>query len=293
MKNYIFKIVSVDDGSSKASRAWDISLIFLILINVGIIILHTFEGIPESISDLSYLIEAFTMGVFSVEYVVRVWTADLIYPEMTKLRSRLAYVISPMAFFDLLALLPFYMPGMFPEYLSVLRMFRLVWLFKLIKRTGISGYLTSIVNILRRKAPQLIASMVVLFVFIITTSVLIYTLEHEAQPDVFKNAFSGIWWSVTTITTIGYGDVYPMTFLGQALNSVMAILSVGLVAVPTGIISVGFIEEMRQREISAGGGRHTYCPHCGSVINKNGEQELAYASEDDNNRPGRNASAER
>ena len=120
-----------------------------------------------------------------------------------------------------------------------------------------------IAEVFKRKSAQLISSVVVVGLLMIISSVLMYNVEHPVQPDIFKNAFSGLWWSVATFTTVGYGDIYPVTALGKVLSSVIALLGIGLVAVPTGIISAGFIELTEARKNND---KKEFCPYCGHKL---------------------------
>ena len=101
---------------------------------------------------------------------------------------------------------------------------------------------------------------------------MIYTVEHEAQPEAFKNAFSGLWWAVATLTTVGYGDIYPVTAIGRVFGAIIALLGIGMVAIPTGIISSGLIEHMNHKEAEKAKAnedvQYEFCPHCGKRIRK-------------------------
>lgn len=147
-----------------------------------------------------------------------------------------------MALVDLVAILPFYLPFIVETNYSVLRVLRLVRLTRIFKVNRYTKALSTILEILKEKMAQLASSFLVILILMIISSVLMYNFEYTAQPNVFKNAFSGLWWSVATFTTVGYGDIYPITTLGKIFSAIIAILGIGLVAVPTGIISAGFIE---------------------------------------------------
>ena len=122
-------------------------------------------------------------------------------------------------------------------------MFRVVRIFRLFRINAYSDSLSLIGNVLSKKKTQLLASVFVIAMLIMASSLCMYSVEHEAQPDVYRNAFSGIWWATSTLLTVGYGDIYPITPMGQFLGIIITFLGVGLVAIPTGIISAGFVEE--------------------------------------------------
>ncbi len=170
-----------------------------------------------------------------------------------------------MALVDLLAILPFYLPFIIPIDLRVLRMVRLLRILRILKVNRYTSALSAVGNVIKSKASQLISSMLVVLVLMVMASVLMYNVESEAQPEVFENAFSGMWWAVATLTTVGYGDIFPVTALGKALSAVIALLGIGLVAVPTGIISAGFMENITARNDGAIEEKH-FCPYCGKRI---------------------------
>jgi voltage-gated potassium channel len=157
-------------------------------------------------------------------------------------RQKARFIFSWPSLIDLLAIIPYYLVLVFPLDLTVLRVVRVLRVLRLLKAGRYSSALTSVVHVVKKQSHQLVSSMTVVFVLMLIASVLIYSVEHDAQPDIFSNAFSGLWWAVATITTVGYGDIYPVTFLGKILSSVIALLGIALVAVPTGIISAGFVE---------------------------------------------------
>ncbi len=207
--------------------------------------------------------ENFSVVVFTIEYALRLWTATCVYENTSHLKARVKYIFSFMPLIDLLAILPFYLPFIFPVDLRVLRLIRLLRLMRIFKLNRYTRALSAIGNVLKNKASQLISAVFVVFLLMIIASILMYSFENEAQPNVFENAFSGLWWAVATFTTVGYGDIYPITVLGKILSSVMAMLGIGLVAVPTGIISAGFVEAVQNDEKVE---HKSYCPYCGKKI---------------------------
>lgn len=140
-------------------------------------------------------------------------------------------------------------------------MLRIVRLFRVFKLNRYTSALSTIATVFKKKKSQLISSIFVVLLLMIIAAVLMYSIENEAQPDVFENAFSALWWAIATLTTVGYGDIYPVTVLGKILSAVIALLGIGLVAVPTGIISAGFMETIDHDE------EKCYCPYCGKKIN--------------------------
>ena len=263
-KHSVFKIISVDDEGYLPSRIFDISIMALIAINVLLVILDTFSGFPMWLVSIFGYIETASVVIFTVEYSLRVWTADCIHSGYTKTRARMKYMISFMAIVDLLAILPFYLPFIMPIDLRVLRMVRLLRLLRILKVNRYTSALASVGSVIKRKGTQLISSMFVVGVLMIMASVLMYNIECEAQPEAFQDAFSGLWWAIATLTTVGYGDVYPITVLGKLLGAIIALLGIGLVAVPTGIISAGFVEQIEHSKEDD----KNFCPYCGKKLER-------------------------
>ena len=263
MKKKIYEIINSSDCPSMASRIFDTVIVSLIIVNVITVIADTFK-LPEYISHILSYIEVFSVIVFTVEYLLRIYVADLLYPDLPPFRARLRYIRSFMAVIDLLAILPFYIPYIIPIDLRVIRMLRIIRLLRVFKINRYTTALSTIANVFKRKKHQLLSSVAVVFILMIISSVLMYNIENEAQPEAFENALSALWWAVATFTTVGYGDIYPVTVLGKILSGVIAILGIGLVAVPTGIISAGFMEEIddSDKEVDE---KH-YCPYCGKKI---------------------------
>lgn len=259
IKKETFRIISADDEKYLPSKIFDILIIILIVLSVASVILSTFDNIPSYVTELNSYFELFSITVFSIEYLLRIWTADMLYPEYGRVKSRIKYVFSFMAMIDLVAILPFYLSFVTID-LRLLRILRLVRMMRIFKLNRYTTALNVVGRVLKRKKDQLLSSMFVVLLLMIMASILMYYCEHEAQPDVFENAFSGMWWAIATLTTVGYGDIYPITAFGKLLSSFLALLGIGLVAVPTGIISAGFSEEIDEEEDI------NYCPHCGKKL---------------------------
>jgi voltage-gated potassium channel len=208
----------------------------------------TFEDFYQAHYTLLHWAEAVTVFFFAIDYVLRLGTSDKLYPEKSRGRSIVAYIFSGYGIIDLLSFLPYYLPVFFPAGAAAFRMFRVVRIFRLFRINAYSDSLTLIGNVIRAKKTQIFASMFIILLLIFASSLCMYSVEHEAQPDVFKNAFSGMWWATSTLLTVGYGDIYPITLAGQMLGIVITFLGVGMVAIPTGILSAGFVEESQKAE---------------------------------------------
>ena len=249
IKRLVFEViqpsVAISGPCRIASRIFDSMILLLIVFSVISVFLCTFR-IPDWLYRTLIRIEFISVIIFTLEYALRIWTANLLYPGLNPVRARIRYVTSPMAIIDLIAILPFLLPILHTYNLVGVRVFRLVRILRIFKLNRYSDALTSIEEVFRSKAQQMIASMFFVFMVLLLASLLIFYAEHDAQPEQFKNAFSGLWWAVATLTTVGYGDIYPITPLGRVFGAVIAILGIGMVAVPTSILSAGFMEALNK-----------------------------------------------
>jgi voltage-gated potassium channel len=188
-------------------------------------------------------LELVTVLFFTVEYALRLTTADYLYPELPGRRAALRYVTSFSGLIDLLSFLPYYLPVFFPAGVVAFRMFRVVRIFRLFRINAYYDALNVIADVVKSKRDQLLSSVFIILVLMLASSLCMYSLEHEVQPEVFQNAFSGFWWAVSTLLTVGYGDIYPITPVGRLFGIAITFLGVGMVAIPTGILSAGFVEQ--------------------------------------------------
>jgi voltage-gated potassium channel len=243
--NRIYHIIDDNGGSG---RVFNVLITLLIEINVGFIIADTFDIAAPWYSVLSRTVETISIVIFTAEYALRIATASLKYPSLGPLRARAKFITSGYAVIDLVAILPFYIPAIIPVDLRVLRVIRLLRIARIFKLGRYSDAMAIVGRVLKNSAPQLASSISVVGLLMVVSSILMYYIESPAQPGLFENAFSGLWWAVATLTTVGYGDIYPVTMAGKIVSAVIALLGIGLVAVPTGIISAGFMSEMESRK---------------------------------------------
>lgn len=264
-KNRIHEIIN-PAKMTLASRIFDVVIISLIIINVITVIMDTFK-LPLWLSNVLWYVELVSVIIFTVEYLLRIYVADLDYPKLSPIKARLRYMISFMAVIDLLAILPFYIPFIIPIDLRVLRMLRIIRLMRVFKINRYTKALSNIADVFKRKKHELLSSIAVMLILMIISSVIMYNVENEAQPEAFDNALSALWWAVATLTTVGYGDVYPVTVMGKILSAVIALLGIGLVAVPTGIISSGFVENLEEQKNKENDeDEKHFCPYCGKKL---------------------------
>lgn len=247
MRRRIFEIIQPDCGNSLASRVFDWTITTLILVSVAIVFAVTFD-LPEEVQRALMRIEEVASVVFTVEYLLRILTADLLFPRRGAFVSRIRYVLSPMAIIDLLAILPFWLPMFLPCSMLALRSLRLVRILRILKLNRYFDAIRSIGDVLSSKRRELIGSLFFVGLLMLVSSLLMYSVEHDAQPEVFRNAFSGLWWAVATLTTVGYGDIYPVTSLGRVLGAFIAFSGIAALAIPTGIITAGLTERIGREQ---------------------------------------------
>ena len=236
-------MVSVGVIDDLLNQSYDVISTVLLLLNLAASFAMTFQTCMDRFSSILYAIETVTVMFFAIDYVLRVLTAGFLYPEETEPRAVGRYIISVAGIIDLLSFLPYYLPVFFPTGAVAFRMFRVARIFRLFRINAYYDSLNVITDVIKSKRQQLLSSVFILAVMMLASSLCMYSLEHEAQPDVFENAFSGIWWSVSTLLTVGYGDIYPVTPMGKVFGIVITFLGVLVVAIPTGIISAGFVEQ--------------------------------------------------
>ena len=242
MKEKIFNIIQIGDKSNKISRAFDIFITIIIVGNIIVTFLETFDQL-SSFSGLFKIVEIVTVFVFCVEYILRIWTANYLYPEVTAGHARFKFLISFDGIVDLLTIIQaFFLSGF-----VIFRMLRVARIFHLFRLNAKYDSFNVITTVLYEKRNQIISSVFIVLILMLASSLCMYSVEHEAQPAVFRNAFSGIWWSMSTLLTVGYGDIYPITTLGRIMAICIAYLGVGAVAIPTGIISAGFVEQYQRK----------------------------------------------
>ncbi len=237
-KKRIFDIIQIGSREDLPSRTFDIFIVIVILLNILTLILETFTEL-EGYMTLFKVVETVTIMIFCVEYVLRIWTAEYLYPKLSKKKAVLRFLISYDGIVDLLTILPFFFLSGF----AVFRLLRVVRIFHLFRINAHDDSFSVITRVLMDKKNQIFSSVFIILVLMLASSLCMYSVEQTAQPEAFENALSGLWWTVATIFTVGYGDIYPITFLGRFLAVVITFLGVGAVAIPTGIISAGFVEQ--------------------------------------------------
>ncbi len=257
IKSRVWEIVEVSKEGDRLSRIFDIFILALIFSNVAAVILETVDRIYEFSPAFFRIFEWISVMIFTVEYAARLWSCTSRKDYARPLTGRLRFAIRPMMLVDLAAIAPFFCASY--GSLRVVRVLRLLRLFRVIKVARYSAAVKTLAKVLRVKREELTVSVFVLLMLLVLSSSLIYCTEHEAQPEAFASIPQAMWWATATLTTIGYGDVHPITTGGKLVASVIAILGIALFALPAGILASGFIEEYQ-------GQNKSVCPHCGKEL---------------------------
>ncbi len=236
------EITEVGSAGDWVSQGYDWVSTILLLVNLVVTVLETFDSLAGYALVFTVL-EEITVAFFALDYVLRLWAAPDLYADLSTGRAIKKYALSFTGLIDLLSFLPHYLPVVFPEGAAVFRMFRVVRILRLFQVNAYYNSIHVITAVLASKKQQLFSSVFIILVLMLGSSLCMYSLENAAQPQVFSNAFSGIWWAASTLLTVGYGDIYPITTWGKIFGIIITFLGVGMVAIPTGIISAGFVDQ--------------------------------------------------
>jgi voltage-gated potassium channel len=262
LRKWTFQLLEPNVSRSSAARAIEWLLIILIFFNIVAILLESIHEINAEYSSFFKALETFSVTIFTIEYVLRVWTSAE-NPRYGHSRKR--YMLSGMAVVDLLSILPFYLDSVLPLLNIDLRSLRIVRLFRLLRLLKIARYLKALnimQAVLRERKEQIMVSVMFILFLLVIVSTVMYYVEGEAQPGKFTSIPATMWWGIETLTTVGYGDMVPITTFGKILNGMIAILGIGLFALPAGIFSSGLTEHLH----SSGKKKDKRCPHCGGDI---------------------------
>lgn len=260
----VYHLMNPMGSANPLSRVIEISLLALIFVNIIALMLESVTEINATYSGGFLHLEFFSILVFSIEYVLRVWSC-VENPKYHKpLSGRLRYMTSTMAIIDLLAILPFYLAYL-PIDLLFIRIIRLFRLFRLLKIARYLKALNLIQAVLHERKEQIYLSLMFIGFLLIVVSTLMFYVEHDAQPEVFSSIPASMWWGIETLTTVGYGDMLPVTSYGRVLGGMISILGIGLFALPAGILSSGLTEHLQKNGKET---KRKKCPHCGGDLHE-------------------------
>lgn len=261
-KKHVHTLLHPTEGNSTLDKIINSFLITLIILNVIAVIVETEHDIYIRHQVFFKYFDMISVIIFTIEYVLRVWsiTHDKRYKHW--FWGRLRYMLTWGAIIDLVAFLPFYLHFLTALDLRILRILRLLRLLRIFRLTSYTRSTRMIMNVFRSRAHELSISLIMAVGLIIISACIMYFVEHPVQPDKFPSILSTLWWSVVSLTTVGYGDIVPITVLGKVLTAVILLCGVAIFALPAGIITAGFLEEIKKIKNP----RIHNCPHCGKPI---------------------------
>ncbi len=259
MRKRVHEILDIARPGDTVSKVFDILILILIALNVVALILSSVQDIRRVSPRFFLVFEVVSVTVFTAEYALRLWSCVEAERFRLPVRGRLRFARTPLAIIDLLAILPFYLPftGLDLRFLRAVRMTRI---FRVAKVGRYSQSVRLLKAVADARKEQLICTMFILLILLVMASSMMYFAENPSQPEAFSSIPASMWWAVMTLTTVGYGDVSPATTLGKVMASIIAVLGIGMFALPTGILGAGFVEELERNK------KPTTCPHCGERI---------------------------
>ena len=262
LRKRLYEILDVAKPSDNLSKGFDIFIIALIGLNVIALILESVKSIKAFSPRLFSIFEYVSVLIFSVEYIGRIWCCVENPAYKNAIRGRVRFAVTLLAIINFLAILPFYLPftGLDLRFLRVVRIMRI---FRIAKLGRYSQSIQILQRVFKQRKEQLISAVFILLLLLVIASSVLYFAEHRVQPKKFSSIPAAMWWAVATLTTVGYGDIYPVTHLGKLMASIIAVLGIGMFALPTGILGAGFIEEIEPQK------KTIRCPHCGEEITTN------------------------
>ena len=228
------------------SKFVDIFLLVLIFLNVLMVILETVDDLFLQYNKLFRIFEYFSVLIFSLEYVGRIWSCVEDKHFTNNLRVRIKYLFSFSSLIDLIAIAPSLLAFIFPS--VDLRFIRVLRIFRFLKFSRYSSSINNLLTVIWNQRKSFGAAFFILFIMLIIASSGMYLVEKDAQPEKFGSIPKAMWWSIVTLTTVGYGDVYPITTLGKFFGSAIIILGIGTVALPSGILASAFSEHTRRSQ---------------------------------------------
>ncbi|XVH33669.1 ion transporter (plasmid) [Haloferacaceae archaeon DSL9] len=243
----------------------------LIILNVGVVILATVDSIATDYAGPLALFTLFSIGVFTVEYLARVWSCTAVEGFEGPISGRVRYLGQPYMLIDLLAVAPFYLGIAFLD-LRFLRIMRLFWFLRLVRRTSLWRSRNRFITVIQERRADLTIALSITGILLIVSSSLLYFAEHRAQPEGFGSIPDAMWWAIITLTTVGYGNVVPVTPVGKFFAGLTALFGIGLFGLPTSILASGYLETLQEEKAGKNTARRR-CPHCGEMIDeKNGPE---------------------
>ncbi len=265
VKKHVYTLLHPAEGNTRWDKVVNTFLITLIVLNVITVILETVVSIHNAHKQFFRDFDTFSVIIFSIEYSLRVWSANHHDKYKHSIKGRLKYIFSLGAIIDLIAILPWYLSAIAGGFdLRILRIFRLMRILRLFRLTAYTKSAQMIFNVFKTRINDLMLSFVLTIFLIIISSCLVYFAEHQTPGSLFTSIPATIWWAVVTLSSVGYGDMYPLTILGKTFAVFIMLAGVALLALPAGIITSGFLDELKTTKKYT----HHVCPHCGLPLDE-------------------------
>jgi voltage-gated potassium channel len=259
-------------GDKNWDKIINIFIITLIILNVIAVILETVKPLHDKYETFFYYFDLVSVIIFTIEYILRVWSSNHEEKYKHSFWGRLKYMVSPGALIDFIAIVPFFLHLVFGLGIDLreVRMLRLLRVLRLFRLTAYTRSAHLISNVFRKRARELAISFILSIFLIIIASCIIYFAEHlHPENKGFTSIPASLWWSVVTLTTTGYGDMYPITTIGKIMTGLIMLTGVAFFAIPAGILSAGFLEEFRKTRKK----KENICPNCGKEIEIDDEHD--------------------
>jgi voltage-gated potassium channel len=255
LKERLYRILEQPDPSDRIGRVWNLAIVAAITISTIALIAETVDSVARQFQPVFLAIELASLTLFGTEYVTRLWVITCSPRYSHPILGRLRFALTPLALIDLLAIAPALVATRVD--LRFLRIARLARVLRVLKLARYSQGIGLLGRVVRRKREELLVALGLFVILLVMTSALMYFAEHQAQPKAFSSIPAAMWWAVVTMTTLGYGDVFPVTAIGRVLAGLTALLGIFAFALPTSILGAGFLAELE------GPGKRDSCPKCG------------------------------
>jgi len=242
----VYEILEATEADDRIAEAVNIFLLVLVVLNVAAVVLETVDSIYEANRIFFHYFSDISIVIFTIEYLLRIWSCDMDPRYPNPIVGRIKYALTPLALIDLLVIMPLYITLAFPTDHKLLRSLRILWTFRLLKLHRYSDSLQTIMDVIKAQKNELAMSFTAIIFFMVLSSTVIFFLEHDAQPKEFPSIPATMWWAVLTMTTIGE-NVYPVTPAGKVVGGLIIILGVATFALPTSILTSGFVDELQRR----------------------------------------------
>ncbi|HBE04240.1 MAG TPA: hypothetical protein DC049_17450 [Spirochaetia bacterium] len=248
LRQRIYRIIENPEDSDKAGWVFNVFLFILIIFNIAATMAETLPEWHRAWEKQFLFFDLLSVIFFTVEYLVRIWCSAEKSPKSPAWKPRLAHIFSFLSIIDLLAIMPFYLPLIMQIDMRILRVLRLFRLLRIFKIGRYSDTFISFLRVFRRKKDFIFIIFFTVFAVIVLSSGFMYYFENSSQPREYKSIFHAMWWGIITITTVGYGDIYPVTAAGRIIGGLVALLGIGLVAIPSGVVGAAFLEDLEKTQ---------------------------------------------